>query len=227
MNVGVKNVDPIIRTVLSNIAGMTVDRLPKYTTTVEMLPEMKALAYKQIAEKLQVSQQLTLHSDGTSKFGQHYGSFQVSTTESSYSLGLGEMLCGSAQCTLDTLKLILSEIDVVAGEGSGNTILANIKNTMSDRHIVEKNFNELLEGYRSEVLPSIVEGWSDLSPDEQARISNLNNFFCGLHLLVGMADTAAAVLLQWEESNSETPLGAAARPGHFERKEAGIPDYWP
>ena len=85
MNVGVKNVDPIIRTVLSNIAGITVDQLPKYTTIVEMLPEMKALAYKQIAEKLQVSQQLTLHSDGTSKFGQHYGSFQVSTTQSSYS----------------------------------------------------------------------------------------------------------------------------------------------
>ena len=135
MNVGVKNVDPIIRTVLSNIAGITVDRLPKYTTIVEMLPEMKALAYKQIAEKLQVSQQLTLHSDGTSKFGQHYGSFQVSTTQSSYSLGLSEMLCGSAQCTLDTLKLILSEIDVVAGEGSGSTILVNIQNTMSDRHI--------------------------------------------------------------------------------------------
>lgn len=97
---------------------------------------------------------------------------------------------------------------------------------MSDRHIVEKNFNELLEGYRSEVLPSLVEGWSDLSPDDlQVRISNLNNFFCGLHLLVGMADTAAAVLVQWEEANSETPLGAAARPGHFERNEAGIPDY--
>ena len=61
MNVGVKNVDPIIRNILSNIAGITVDRLPKYTTIVEMLPEMKALAYKQIAEKLQVSQQLTLH----------------------------------------------------------------------------------------------------------------------------------------------------------------------
>ena len=77
MNVGVKNVDPIIWTVLSNIVGITVDRLPKYATIVEMLPEMKALPYKQIAEKLQVSQQLTLHSDGTSKFGQHYGSFQV------------------------------------------------------------------------------------------------------------------------------------------------------
>ena len=223
MNVGVKNVDPIIWTILSNIAGITVDRLPKYTTIVEMLPEMKALAYKQIAEKLQVSQQLTLHSDGTSKFGQHYGSFQVSTTQSSYSLGLSEMLCGSAQCTLDTLKLILSEIDVVAGEGSGSTLLVNIKNTMSDQHIVEKSFNELLESYRSEVLPFMVEGWSDLSHDEQARISNLKKIFCGLHLLVGMADASAAVLLQWEEANSDTPLGAAARPGHFERKEAG---YW-
>ena len=166
----------IIRTVLSNVAGITVDRLPKYTTIVEMLLDMKALAYKQIAEELQVSQQLTLHSDGTSKFGQHYGSFQVSTTQSSYSLGLSEMLCGSAHCTLDTLKLILSEIDVVGSEGSGNTILAIIKNTMFDRHIVEKSFKELLESYRSEVLPSIVEGWSDLSHDEQAKKSKTKCF---------------------------------------------------
>ena len=44
INVGVKNVDPIFQTVLSNIAGITVDWLPKYTTTVEMPPKMKALA---------------------------------------------------------------------------------------------------------------------------------------------------------------------------------------
>ena len=44
INVGVKNVDPIIWTVLSNTAGITVDWLPKYTTTVEMLPKMKVLA---------------------------------------------------------------------------------------------------------------------------------------------------------------------------------------
>ena len=52
MNVGWK--------MLSNIAGITVDQLQRYTTVVEMLPEMKALAYKQIAEQLQVSQQLTI-----------------------------------------------------------------------------------------------------------------------------------------------------------------------
>ena len=223
MNVGVKNVDPIIRTVLSNIAGTTVDQLPKYTTIVEMLPEMKALVYKQIAEELQVSQQLTQHSDGTSKFGQYYGSFQVSTTRSSYSLELSEMLCVSAQCTLDTLKVTLSEIDVVAGEGSGNTILTNTKNTMSDRYIVGKSFNELLESIGVKVFqPLSREGV--ILHDEQARISSFNNFFCGLHVLVGMADAAAAVL-QWEEANSDTPLGAAARPGHFEGKEGGISGY--
>ena len=35
-------------------------------------------------------------------------------------------------------------------------LLANIKNTMSDRHLVQKNFNDLLESYRSEILPDIV-----------------------------------------------------------------------
>jgi len=34
--VGVNNVDPIIRSVLTNIAGLSVERLPKYTTTVQM-----------------------------------------------------------------------------------------------------------------------------------------------------------------------------------------------
>ena len=44
---------------------------------------------------------------------------------------------------------------------------------MSDRHIVEKNFNSLLQSYRLEVLPSVAE----LGEDEQQGISTLNNFF--------------------------------------------------
>ena len=110
----------------------------------------------------------------------------------------------------------------MAEEGSGNTILANIKNTMSDWHIVEKILNELLEGYRFEVLLSIVEGWSDLSPDEQARMSNLNKFLCGLH--------ACTFLLLFFCSGMKPILrlhSAAAHPGPSERKEAGIPDCWP
>ena len=116
MNVGVKQVEPVIRSVLLNIAGMEAYDLPSTATLVHMLSE-KGLAYQQITEVLSEQDNLTLHSDGTSKFGHHYGSFQVSTEGSAYSLGLGDMLTGSAQQTLDTLKQSLSNFEFVAGKG--------------------------------------------------------------------------------------------------------------
>ena len=221
LNVGVRNVEPIIRSVLMNCAGIDVDRLPKYSTLVGMLSEMKVIAYQQLSEELAESEFTTLHSDGTTKFGQHYGSFQISTEKSAYTLGLMDMSSGSAQHTLDCLKDILSDIDKAFEKSPGKRMLANIKNTMSDRHIVEKCFNALLEEYRSNILPSVVEGWETLTPTEQAKISNLNSFFCGMHLVVGMADTAASTLKEWESTHFESPQGAATLPKVFTRSEAG------
>ena len=79
--------------------------VPKLTTLVDMTAEMKGLACQQLAEQLTATEKLTSHSDGTSKFGQHYGGFQVSMPESTYSLGLSEMLMltGSAEVTLNTM----------------------------------------------------------------------------------------------------------------------------
>ena len=74
---------------------------------------------------------------------------------------------------------------------------------MSDRHIVEKNFNELLNTYRADVLPDVVDGWNGLSPTERASFSKMNNFFCGLHFLVALADVSAETLRQWESLHSE------------------------
>ena len=59
---------------------------------------------------------------------------------------------------------------------------------MSDRHVIGKKFNNLLKDYRNEVLPSVVAEWDALSEDEQVTLSSLNNFFCGMHLVVGMTD---------------------------------------
>ena len=97
LNVGIRQVEPVIRSVLKNIAGFEVDRLPQPGTLVRMYAEMKGLAYQQVAEELSEQGNLTLHSDGTSKFGQHYGSFQISVEGSAYTLGLSEMLTGSAE----------------------------------------------------------------------------------------------------------------------------------
>ena len=195
-NVGMKQVEPVIKSVLHNLTNLEVAKLPKLSTLVSMLPEMKTLAYQQLGEELTKNSNLTLHSDGTLKFGQHYGGFQVSTSLGFYSLGLTEILTGSADVALKTLKGILEDINFAVGNDTGQKILACIKNTMSDRHIVEKNFNKLLEDYRAEVLPVVVSNWSALSIEEKVNFTSLNNFFCGMHVVVGLADTAAAVLLE-------------------------------
>ena len=221
LNVGICNVEPIIRTVMCNIGGIEVDRLPKYSTLVNMLSEMKVIAYAQLSEELADSQHTTLHSDGTTKFGHHYGSFQISTDKSAYTLGLMEMSSGSARHTLDCLKDVLTDISKGTSSNAGSKILGNIKNTMSDRHIVEKSFNTLLENYRLEVLPSVIDNWEQLSQDERTNICSLNSFFCGMHLVVGMADTAAETVKEWENLHFESPQGAASLPKVFARNEAG------
>lgn len=147
LNVSTQNVEKVIRSVLQHIARMNVENLPKPATLIEMTTEMKGLVCQQLAEQLARTEDLTLHNDGTSKFGQHYSGFQVSLPDSSYSLGVCEMLTGSADLTLKSLQIILADIEAVASNVTGNRILANIKNTMSDRHIVEKKFNALLEDY--------------------------------------------------------------------------------
>ena len=208
MNVATYQVEPVIRSVLQNIATIEVSALPKASSLSGMLVEMKCLAYQQISDELDHQENITLHSDGTSKFGEHYGSYRLSTEKSVYSLGLCEMLTGSAELTLHTFKQIINDLDLVARK-SGDVVVSKIKNTMSDRHIVQKNFNTLLEEYRLGVLPSIIEDWNQLSTAEQDQLSHLNNFFCGMHLLVGMADTTSSTLLQWENTHFEAPIGAA------------------
>jgi len=213
LNVGIRQVEPVIRSVLKNIAGFEVGELPQTGTLVRMYSELKSVAYQQVAEELSETADLTLHSDGTSKFGQHYGSFQISAQfadgrASAYSLGLSEMVTGSAEKTLDALKQILGDIELVAGNSACKKLLTNIKNTMSDRHVVQKNFNELLQSYRLQILPDVVSSWCELSPEEQQQVSSLNNFFCGLHMIVGMADTAASVLCHWEATSVASTPGS-------------------
>ena len=222
MNVGIKNVDPVIRCVLKHIVSIEVKELPHSTSLVRMFAEMKGLACQQLAEELSEQDNLTLHSDGTSKYGQHYYSFQISTQDSAYSLGMAEMLTGSTTQVLHTFKQILSDVELVAGPNSGKLILSRIKNTMSDRHVVEKKFNEVLEDYRNEILPTIVQSWEQMTPDEQGSISTLNNFFCGMHVVVGMADTVSSVLLRWESAHFDKSVGAAVSCAFVKKTESGI-----
>lgn len=116
------------------------------------------MAEMQLGEKLteEGSDNLMLQTDGTTKFGQHYSTFDIATEGGTYTLGLRHVFSGSAQDTLDTLKEILEDLDIVQDKLGGmkvsNTIVLKLKNTMSDRHAAEKLFNKLLADYRAEVL---------------------------------------------------------------------------
>ena len=42
-----------------------------------------------------------------------------------------------------------------------------------------------------------------MSPHEKSQLTRINNFYCGLHLLIGLADAAEAVLKEWETNVCE------------------------
>ena len=173
-----------------------------------MIVEARSISHFQMSEQIPQHMVNTLHSDGTTKFGEKFGGFQVSTPNSSYTLCLTEMKAGGARDFKEILENALADIDSVckavpSQTGAANKILVSLKNTMSDRHIVEKNFNDLLQSYRLEVLPEVVNGWESLTPDQQSTMCKMNNFFCGLHFLVALADSCSATLCQWESAHEE------------------------
>ena len=118
------------------------------------------------------------------------------------------MISGAAETTLDVLQDILQELSETAQKSgissSANSVIANIKNTMSDRAAPQKSFNLLLSNYRSNILPEVVTNWNELSKDEQVILSQIHHFYCGMHLVVNMAEHASESL-KLTERNFDSP----------------------
>ena len=217
LNVGVRNVSQIIRCVLGNIMHKSVERLPSHGLTCQMILESLTVAQAQLGEKLsEIDGCCTLQTDGTTKFGEHFGTYDVKNPEDdfTYHLGLRHVFSGSAQDTLETLKEILDDIDDVQlaiGKSTKSAeIVSKIKNTMSDRHAAEKLFNEILSDFRAEILPTVIDNWDSITEVEREQLTRMNNFFCGLHFMVGLADAAEETLKLWEAQSSSTVVGSSS-----------------
>lgn len=91
-NIGILKIEPVLQSVFK-LLNIEYDRLPKRTTINEILIESRSLAHIQLAEALTTTTNNTLHSDGTSKFGHKYQSYQVATEEGSLTLGLQVSHC--------------------------------------------------------------------------------------------------------------------------------------
>ena len=112
-NVGVWNVASVIRSVALMLEISVVD-LPSVGSLSKMLLELKAASFLQIAEAIDSGDSCnTLHSDGTSKFGKKYNSYQIATSSQMFSIGLVDMYCGSAQHAFDKFQEVLPDVELV------------------------------------------------------------------------------------------------------------------
>ena len=217
LNVGVRNVPQIIRSVLGNIMHKSVKRLPSHRLTCQMIIESLTVAQAQLGEKLsETASPCTLQTDGTTKYGEHFATYDVKNSEDdfTYHLGLRHVFSGSALDTLETLKEILHDIDnvqlAIGKTKKSSEIVSRIKNTMSDRHAAEKRFNEILSDFRTEILPTVIDHWDSIDEVEREQLTRMNNFFCGLHFLVGLADAAEETLKLWEAQFSSNVVGSSS-----------------
>lgn len=207
LNIAACRVPSCIEAVL-NLVGKTANRLHSVTTINRMNLERLVLAQKQITEDVAGASHTTLEMDETSKYGSKFMAYALRTESGQpYVLGLRDILTKSGEDTLNTLKQILWDLDQLyfdaQDEDSDITIshhiLYNLRNTMSDRAATELKFNELLELYRKEILPDVINNWEELTEDMQTQLSRLNNFFCGLHGLVHIAESANKNLQECED----------------------------
>ena len=191
-----------------------------------MYLEARCLAQIQVAEKLLdgwESGNCTLHSDGTSKHGYHYATFDVTLDDGDVMVaGLRDMACGDAESQLDLLKEVLGDItSSAAEENARKKVIKSIKNSMSDRCIVQKKFNEILQTYRQSILPEVVEEWDILDDDERSKVTRMNDLFCGLHYIVGLADQAEEALKVWDKLLHDDAKVDSLSQGRYSKGESG------
>ena len=143
---------------------MSIECLPEATFARLMYTESRRLTQLQVAENLlkdYKNSSRTLHTDGISKFGKHYGTYDVVTDQGqTLTAGIREVSSGDTKTQLNVLIDIFSEIEESlqsSEENVSNKIISSIKNIMSDRHIVQKKFNAVFLDYCASVLPAVFE----------------------------------------------------------------------
>ena len=64
--------------------------------------------------------------------------------------------------------------------------------------------------------------WETLSSDEQKKLQNVNEYFCGLHYLVPLADTSEASLKLWGSLIFDDPKNVGSlNHGSYSNDESG------
>lgn len=108
-----------------------------------MMVECLTLAQEQLGEELSSEDGgcYTLQTDGTSKHGEHFGTYDVATADTTYRLGLCHVFSCTAQNTLENLTEILDDLDLVRKAVALLTVSAmSISKTQCPTDILQRNY---------------------------------------------------------------------------------------
>ena len=143
MGVGINNIEKVVRTVLTDFTNMNIECLPKATFARLTYTESRRLSQLQVAQSLLKDYDgscRTLYADDTSKFGKHYGTYDVVIEQGQTLIaGIREVSSGVTETQLNVYLDISTEIEESlqgTEKNISNKIISSIKNIMPDRHIV-------------------------------------------------------------------------------------------
>ena len=241
----------IVQSVLQNIGGKSVARLPKHTMATQLKAEAAALAKIQCGVTMLDCENNTIHIDGTKKKFREFNTVNITTGKGqSLSFGFDEMSGGSASDYLRSTLGIMQEIaELLLPQDASQfqkdeklaELLSTVRNTMTDRHIVNKCFNDSLQDVRENYMSLIKNNMETLSDEQLKQLVHMNNLFCSVHVVGNCGAVAKTSLKDFEEicdlpndanakGTSQTynflyALSKATTFGHDYQK-AGVANYW-
>jgi hypothetical protein len=92
-----------------------------------------------------------------------------------------------------------SSIESLDKEKSLYQMLISFKNSMTDRHIVNKKIVKILEEWREQILPL---HWENLDDKKKTEIISINDFYCSIHFILGLQDNFESNIKEWEKVES-------------------------
>jgi hypothetical protein len=202
--VSAENVAPLIKKVLYCLANMDIGELPSITTAKHMVNESGELARKQIGEVLSKAKDLTMARDATTKGGCHFYGVKLISNEESFTVGLRQVAGGTAETYLESTKEIIADVQAATSEAVGTQILANVRNTMTDRCATEGKLDRLITAWKTSSLHEAMEAAGDLEEDAIIE-SKIDSFKCAVHPLLQFSEVCMRIAKDVEgETGSES-----------------------
>lgn len=217
-----KKVNSVMETVVKNLTGKTLSRLPSVGVRNRLILEAKRVANQQLAKTLLEDKPVTLHQDGTSKFHKHFQSFQISNSDgTTMSAGLHEVGKSDANKLFETFQVLISDLAETIKTGNQDekvaALVKSIVATMSDQGSVNPLFNDKFQVFREDLLPLAYDRWDEMSDNERKSLGEVFNFFCKMHIFVNMATEVDKSLMQFEK----TVISEGHNPFAFSTAESG------